>query len=53
MLSSVSTKFARDPVRFQTLVEQLPIAVYVDRLDEISSAVYLSRQIEELTGLPP
>jgi PAS domain S-box-containing protein len=46
---SSSTR-AKSGVRFQDLVEQLPLVVYVDRLDPISSAVYLSPQIEELTG---
>ena len=42
----------RRGVRFQDLVEQLPLVVYVDRLDQISSAAYMSPQIEELTGYP-
>ncbi len=43
---------SKSGVRFQDLVEQLPLVVYVDRTDAISSAVYLSPQIEELTGHP-
>jgi two-component system cell cycle sensor histidine kinase/response regulator CckA len=47
-----ATTRAKSGVRFQDLVEQLPLVVYVDRLDRISSPVYLSPQIEELTGHP-
>ena len=36
--------------RFRALVEQLPLAIYVDRLDELSSNVYTSPQIERMIG---
>src|SRR6266508_2161487 len=36
--------------RYRTLVEQLPVATYVDRLDEHSSNVYTSPQIEAMLG---
>jgi len=39
--------------RFRTLVEQLPLVVYVDRLDASSSNVYSSPQIEALLGYTP
>jgi two-component system, cell cycle sensor histidine kinase and response regulator CckA len=39
--------------RYRTLVEQLPLAVYVDNLDDQSSNVYTSPQIEEMLGYPP
>jgi PAS domain S-box-containing protein len=42
----------RQGVGFRSLVEQLPLVVYVDRLDDISSSIYISPQIEELTGYP-
>jgi PAS domain S-box-containing protein len=35
---------------FRTLVERLPLVVYVDELDERSSPVYISPQIERLLG---
>jgi PAS domain S-box-containing protein len=38
------------PVDFRDVVERLPLVPYVDRLDEISTAVYIGPQIEELTG---
>ena len=37
-------------LRYRTLVEQLPLAVYVDRTDRISSNLYTSPQIESMLG---
>ncbi len=37
---------------YRSLVEQLPLAMYMDRLDETSSAIYISPQIEEILGYP-
>jgi PAS domain S-box-containing protein len=39
-------------VHYRTLVEQLPLAVYIDALDEVSSALYMSPQIESMLGYP-
>ena len=36
--------------RYRTLVEQLPLVVYCDALDESSSNIFTSRQIEPLLG---
>ncbi len=36
--------------RFRALVEQLPLSVYIDRLDDVSSNVYTSPQIEKMLG---
>ncbi len=36
--------------RYRTLVEQLPLVVYVDALDESSSNIFTSEQIEPLLG---
>jgi PAS domain S-box-containing protein len=41
-----------DGIHFQDVVEHLPLVPYVDRLDELSTAVYIGPQIEELTGHP-
>jgi PAS domain S-box-containing protein len=38
--------------RYRTLVEQIPAVVYVDDLDEASTAAYVSPQIEALLGYP-
>jgi diguanylate cyclase (GGDEF)-like protein/PAS domain S-box-containing protein len=39
--------------RYRTLVEQLPLAVYIDRVDAASSNVYTSPQIERMLGYTP
>jgi len=36
--------------RYRTLVEQLPLVIYVDALDATSSNIFTSRQIEPLLG---
>jgi diguanylate cyclase (GGDEF)-like protein/PAS domain S-box-containing protein len=36
--------------RYRTLVQQLPLVIYVDALDEASSNIYTSPQIEPLLG---
>jgi PAS domain S-box-containing protein len=38
---------------YRSLVEQLPLAMYIDRLDETSSCVYISPQVEEMLGYTP
>ncbi|HWN22555.1 MAG TPA: PAS domain S-box protein [Gaiellaceae bacterium] len=39
-----------EDVQFRSIVEQLPLVVYVDELDERSSALYVSPLIERLLG---
>ena len=39
--------------RYRSLVEQIPLVIYVDALDELSSNVYTSPQIEPLLGYTP
>jgi diguanylate cyclase (GGDEF)-like protein/PAS domain S-box-containing protein len=36
--------------RYRTLVEQLPLVLYVDALDEVSSNIFTSPQLEPLLG---
>jgi PAS domain S-box-containing protein len=38
--------------RYRTLVENAPAVVYIDRMDEVSSALYMSPQAEEMFGYP-
>jgi PAS domain S-box-containing protein len=38
---------------YRSLVEQLPLVMYVTRLDETSSCIYMSPQIEDLVGYTP
>ncbi|HJU47578.1 MAG TPA: EAL domain-containing protein [Gaiellaceae bacterium] len=39
--------------RYRNLVEQLPLAVYIDAVDAVSSNVYTSPQIEAMLGYTP
>jgi PAS domain S-box-containing protein len=39
--------------RFRGLVEQLPVTVYIDAVDSMSTALYISPQYEQLTGYTP
>jgi PAS domain S-box-containing protein len=36
--------------RYRTLIEQLPLVVYLDELDSVSSNIFTSRQIEPMLG---
>lgn len=40
-------------VRYQTLVEQMPAIVFLDKADEFEKTLYISPRIEELTGYTP
>ena len=40
-------------VRYRQLVEHVPVAIYIDRLDEFSSNIYTSPQIERMLGTSP
>jgi PAS domain S-box-containing protein len=39
--------------RFRTLVEQLPVITYMDKMDKFGDALYVSPQLEQLTGYKP
>ncbi|MGZ5300240.1 MAG: PAS domain-containing protein [Actinomycetota bacterium] len=39
--------------RYRHLVERIPAAVYIDEVDEMATAVYISPQYERLTGYTP
>jgi PAS domain S-box-containing protein len=39
--------------RYRTLIEHLPVAVYTDAVDDVSTALYISPQYEDLTGFTP
>ena len=36
--------------RYRTLIEQLPLVVYLDELDSVSSNIFTGRQIEPMLG---
>ena len=46
-------RLRRAEERFRTLVEGLPVAVYTDAADEVSTALYVSPRYETLTGYTP
>jgi len=46
-------KLRRAEEQYRLLVEQLPLVVYIDSLDETSSTIYVSPQIEALVGYGP
>jgi PAS domain S-box-containing protein len=48
--SAASADFDPRSHDWRSLIEQLPLAVYVDRLDELSSNVYTSPQLEAILG---
>ena len=39
-----------DAATLRSLIEQVPVTVYIDRLDDISSNVYMSPQLEAVLG---
>jgi PAS domain S-box-containing protein len=39
--------------RHRRLIEHLPVAVYTDAVDDLSTALYISPQYEDLTGYSP
>jgi PAS domain S-box-containing protein len=48
--SAASAEFDPRSHDWRSLIEQLPLAVYIDRLDELSSNVYTSPQLEAILG---
>jgi diguanylate cyclase (GGDEF)-like protein/PAS domain S-box-containing protein len=39
--------------RYRTMVEQIPAVTYIDEIDETSSAIYMSPQVEGMSGYTP
>ena len=48
----VEQRLSQAEQNYRSLVEQLPLAMYIDRLDESSSTIYTSPQIETILGYP-
>ncbi len=46
------TRLVRAEDRLRKLIEQLPVTVYIDAVDNVSTALYESPQFEQLTGYP-
>ncbi|MBI3647709.1 MAG: PAS domain-containing protein [Actinobacteria bacterium] len=50
---SAEERLLEAEARYRTLAEQLPVVVYTDEADDISTALYLSPRYEQLTGYTP
>jgi PAS domain S-box-containing protein len=48
----VEQRLSQAERNYRNLVEQLPLAMYMDRLNETSSTIYTSPQIESMLGYP-
>jgi PAS domain S-box-containing protein len=46
-------KLREAEAKYRTLVEQIPAVTYVAALDEVSSAIYMSPQTEDILGTAP
>ena len=49
----VEAKLREAEARYRTLVEQIPAVTYIDALDDVNSAIYISPQAESLLGTAP
>ena len=46
-------KLRKAEARYRSLVESVPTVVYIDASDEVSSAIYMSPQVERMLGFSP
>ena len=46
-------KIRENEERYRTLVEQIPAVTYIDEIDVTSSAIYMSPQVEGMSGYTP
>jgi PAS domain S-box-containing protein len=52
-LAREQTALREAEVKYQTLVEQTPAVVFLDKADENETGIYMSPRVEELTGYTP
>lgn len=52
-LRALQQRLSEAEAKYRTLVEQLPAIAYIDAIDDDSSTVYISPQVEELLGYSP
>ena len=52
-LKTAEVRIAEAESNYRTLVEQLPAVVYRDAIDDVSTAIYISPQYEQLFGYSP
>jgi diguanylate cyclase (GGDEF)-like protein/PAS domain S-box-containing protein len=51
--NEIERKLGNLEARYRALVEHIPAVSYIDAVDEVSSAVYMSPQVERLLGYAP
>ncbi len=51
-LTTAEDRVTEAEASYRTLVEQLPVVVYRDAIDDLSTALYISPQYEQLFGFP-
>jgi diguanylate cyclase (GGDEF)-like protein/PAS domain S-box-containing protein len=49
----IEKRLGNSEARYRALVEHIPAVTYIDAVDEISSAVYMSPQVESMLGYAP
>ncbi|MDF2704317.1 MAG: sensor hybrid histidine kinase, partial [Rubrobacteraceae bacterium] len=49
----VEAKLREAEARYRTLIEQIPAVTYIDALDDVNSAIYMSPQAESMLGTAP
>jgi diguanylate cyclase (GGDEF)-like protein/PAS domain S-box-containing protein len=49
----IERKLGTPEARYRALVEHIPAVTYIDAVDEVSSAVYMSPQVERMLGYAP
>jgi PAS domain S-box-containing protein len=51
--SEIEKRLGSSEARYRALVEHIPAVTYIDAVDEVSSAVYMSPQVESMLGYAP
>jgi diguanylate cyclase (GGDEF)-like protein/PAS domain S-box-containing protein len=49
----IERRLGEPEARYRALVEHIPAVTYIDAVDEVSSAVYMSPQVERMLGYAP
>lgn len=48
----LTTNLRESEIRYRNLVEQIKAVTYMDKIDDVSSSVFMSPQIEQMLGYP-
>jgi diguanylate cyclase (GGDEF)-like protein/PAS domain S-box-containing protein len=49
----IESRLGNPEARYRALIEHIPAVTYIDAVDEVSSAVYMSPQVERMLGYAP